>query len=180
MEFGTGLPRNGGEKNYLEYIYRHPKFLITCTFGTYAALLGWCAGNSLVFGECASSFLPLQLAAGLLSVRQISSLRRVKSQRSGTLEASHSQSSPSLSSCTSPSIPPPTRFIPYTRIPVTQPPSNGVSVSKTSLAHSKSASSSSSPSPASPPSPGASASTRSRITFRTRSRGRGILMRMRS
>ncbi|TFL02603.1 high affinity methionine permease [Pterulicium gracile] len=51
MEFGTGLPRNGGEKNYLEYIYRHPKFLITCTFGTYAALLGWCAGNSLVFGE---------------------------------------------------------------------------------------------------------------------------------
>jgi amino acid transporter len=50
-EFGTGLPRNGGEKNYLEYIYRHPKFLITCTFGAYASLLGWAAGNSLVFGE---------------------------------------------------------------------------------------------------------------------------------
>lgn len=51
-EFGTGLPRNGGEKNYLEYIYRHPKFLVTCAFGAYASLLGWAAGNSLVFGEC--------------------------------------------------------------------------------------------------------------------------------
>ncbi|TFL03428.1 high affinity methionine permease [Pterulicium gracile] len=50
-EFGTGLPRNGGEKNYLEYIYRHPKFLVTCAFGAYASLLGWAAGNSLVFGE---------------------------------------------------------------------------------------------------------------------------------
>lgn len=29
LEFGTGLPRNGGEKNYLEFVYRKPKFLAT-------------------------------------------------------------------------------------------------------------------------------------------------------
>lgn len=26
LEFGTGLPRNGGEKNYLEYAIRDPNF----------------------------------------------------------------------------------------------------------------------------------------------------------
>lgn len=29
LEFGTGLPRNGGEKNYLEFVYTRPKFLVT-------------------------------------------------------------------------------------------------------------------------------------------------------
>lgn len=29
LEFGTALPRNGGEKNYLEFVYRKPKFLVT-------------------------------------------------------------------------------------------------------------------------------------------------------
>ena len=29
LEFGTAIPRNGGEKNYLEYVYRKPKFLVT-------------------------------------------------------------------------------------------------------------------------------------------------------
>ena len=33
-----GLPRSGGEKNYLEYIYRRPKFLTTCTFSIYAVI----------------------------------------------------------------------------------------------------------------------------------------------
>ncbi|KAH8923865.1 high affinity methionine permease [Atractiella rhizophila] len=51
LEFGTGLPRNGGEKVYLEAIYRSPKFLVTCTYASYAVLLGWAAGNSVVFGE---------------------------------------------------------------------------------------------------------------------------------
>ena len=30
--FFKGLPRSGGEKNYLEYIYRRPEFMATCTF----------------------------------------------------------------------------------------------------------------------------------------------------
>ncbi|KAK2803029.1 hypothetical protein FQN50_007110 [Emmonsiellopsis sp. PD_5] len=51
LEFGTAIPRNGGEKNYLEYVYTKPKFLATATFASYALLLGWAAGNSTVFGE---------------------------------------------------------------------------------------------------------------------------------
>lgn len=35
LEFGTGLPRNGGEKNYLEFVYTKPKFLVT---GLYVCL----------------------------------------------------------------------------------------------------------------------------------------------
>ena len=33
-----GLPRSGGEKNYLEYIYRRPKFMVTCTFAVFSLL----------------------------------------------------------------------------------------------------------------------------------------------
>ncbi|KAF9512436.1 hypothetical protein BS47DRAFT_1464023 [Hydnum rufescens UP504] len=51
IEWGTGLPRSGGEKNYLEYVYSRPKFLVTCMYASYACLLGWAAGNSVVFGE---------------------------------------------------------------------------------------------------------------------------------
>lgn len=40
MEFGTGIPRNGGEKNYLEYVYRKPQFLTSCLYSTYVVLLG--------------------------------------------------------------------------------------------------------------------------------------------
>ncbi|KAM3499675.1 hypothetical protein MY11210_009595 [Beauveria gryllotalpidicola] len=51
MEFGTGMPRNGGEKNYLEFVYRRPRFLTTCLYTGYVVLLGWAAGNSVIFGE---------------------------------------------------------------------------------------------------------------------------------
>lgn len=51
IEFGTGIPRNGGEKNILEYVFRTPKFLTTCLYAGYVVLLGWAAGNSVVFGE---------------------------------------------------------------------------------------------------------------------------------
>ncbi|TGO16881.1 hypothetical protein BTUL_0023g00580 [Botrytis tulipae] len=51
MEFGTGLPRNGGEKNYLEYVFRRPKFLVTSMYAMYVVLLGWAGSNSVVFGE---------------------------------------------------------------------------------------------------------------------------------
>ncbi|KAK2868111.1 hypothetical protein FQN49_003150 [Arthroderma sp. PD_2] len=51
LEFGTAIPRNGGEKNYLEYVYRKPRFLATAIYASYALLLGWAAGNSVVFGE---------------------------------------------------------------------------------------------------------------------------------
>jgi len=51
IELGTGLPRSGGEKNYLEYIYRRPKFLVSCVYISYALLTGAAASNSMVFGE---------------------------------------------------------------------------------------------------------------------------------
>ncbi|KAE9406925.1 high affinity methionine permease [Gymnopus androsaceus JB14] len=49
--WGTAMPTNGGEKNYLEYLFRKPKFLITCMYASDGVLLAWGAGNSLVFGE---------------------------------------------------------------------------------------------------------------------------------
>ncbi|TEB15507.1 high affinity methionine permease [Coprinellus micaceus] len=49
--WGTAVPKNGGEKNYLEYLFRRPKFLITSVFAANGVLLAWAAGNSLVFGE---------------------------------------------------------------------------------------------------------------------------------
>jgi amino acid transporter len=51
LEFGTALPRNGGEKVYLEYVYRKPKFLVTGLYTGYVVLLGWAGSNSVVFGE---------------------------------------------------------------------------------------------------------------------------------
>lgn len=51
LEWGTTIPKNGGEKNYLEYVYRKPKFLITAMFASYVFLLGWAAPNSVIFGE---------------------------------------------------------------------------------------------------------------------------------
>lgn len=51
MELGSAIPRNGGEKNYLEYIYTKPKFFVTAMYGAYVFLLGWAAGNSIVTGE---------------------------------------------------------------------------------------------------------------------------------
>lgn len=34
-----GLPRSGGEKNYLEYIYRRPRYLSTCIFTVYLLIM---------------------------------------------------------------------------------------------------------------------------------------------
>ena len=51
MEWGTGIPRNGGEKNYLEYVSHKPRFLVTAMYAGYVVLLGWAGSNSVVFGE---------------------------------------------------------------------------------------------------------------------------------
>ncbi|CAL9737831.1 high-affinity methionine permease [Monosporozyma servazzii] len=47
MEFGTAIPKNGGEKNYLEAIFKKPKFFITSMYAAYVFFLGWAAGNSV-------------------------------------------------------------------------------------------------------------------------------------
>lgn len=51
MELGLAIRKNGGEKNYLEYIFRKPKFFVTAMYGSYVFFLGWAAGNSVVVGE---------------------------------------------------------------------------------------------------------------------------------
>ncbi|KAI9802540.1 MAG: hypothetical protein M1833_001612 [Piccolia ochrophora] len=51
LEFGLAIPRSGGEKNYLERVYRHPKLLATCVLLSQMILLGFSSGNSLAFGR---------------------------------------------------------------------------------------------------------------------------------
>ena len=51
LEFGLAIPRSGGEKNYLERVYRRPKLLATCVLLAQMILLGFSSGNSLAFGR---------------------------------------------------------------------------------------------------------------------------------
>ncbi len=48
LEFGTMLPRSGGEKVYLEAVYRKPKYLATTLFAANAIILGFSASNCIV------------------------------------------------------------------------------------------------------------------------------------
>ncbi|KAK4157174.1 amino acid/polyamine transporter I [Chaetomidium leptoderma] len=51
LEFGLAIPRSGGEKNYLERVFRRPRRLATSVFAVQIVLLGFSAGNSLAFGR---------------------------------------------------------------------------------------------------------------------------------
>lgn len=51
LEFGLAIPRSGGEKNYLERVYRRPRFLATCVLAVKFALVGSSAANALSFGR---------------------------------------------------------------------------------------------------------------------------------
>ncbi|KAH7632466.1 amino acid permease-domain-containing protein [Sordaria sp. MPI-SDFR-AT-0083] len=51
LEFGLAIPKSGGEKNYLERVYRQPVYLVTSVFAVQMVLLGFSAGNSLAFGR---------------------------------------------------------------------------------------------------------------------------------
>ncbi|CAI0642235.1 unnamed protein product [Colletotrichum noveboracense] len=51
LEFGLAIPRSGGEKNYLERAYKHPKYLATCVLAAQMILLGFSSGNALAFGR---------------------------------------------------------------------------------------------------------------------------------
>ncbi|KAG2357797.1 amino acid permease-domain-containing protein [Suillus spraguei] len=48
LEFGTMFPRSGGEKVYLEAVYRKPKYLATVVFAANAILLGFTASGCIV------------------------------------------------------------------------------------------------------------------------------------
>ncbi|CAD6893550.1 unnamed protein product [Tilletia controversa] len=49
LEFATMFPRSGGEKVYLEAVYRKPKMLATVFFSTQAILLGFTAQGCIIF-----------------------------------------------------------------------------------------------------------------------------------
>jgi amino acid transporter len=53
LDLGTGMPRSGGEKVYLERVFKKPKFLATCMFMAYVVILGFSAPNCIVLGEYA-------------------------------------------------------------------------------------------------------------------------------
>ena len=51
LEFGTMFPRSGGEKVYLEAVYKRPRLLATVVFSTQAILLGFTASGCIVFAS---------------------------------------------------------------------------------------------------------------------------------
>lgn len=75
LELGCMLPRSGGVKVYLEFMYRRPRFLASTMVAIQAVLLGFTASNCIVFGEYmlvalnkdVTAFAQRTLAVGLLT-----------------------------------------------------------------------------------------------------------------
>ena len=75
MELGCMLPRSGGSKVYLEFMYRRPRFLASTLVAIQAVVLGFTASNCIVFGEYmlvafdmeVTAFRQRTLAVGLLT-----------------------------------------------------------------------------------------------------------------
>ena len=76
LEYGCMLPRSGGDKVYLEFTYRHPRFLASVLIAVQSVLLGFTASNCIVFaeyvmfarGDEATQGEMKLLAAGLLTI----------------------------------------------------------------------------------------------------------------
>lgn len=51
LEYGCMLPRSGGDKVYLEFTYRKPRFFTSTVFAVVAVLMGFTASNCIIFGE---------------------------------------------------------------------------------------------------------------------------------
>ena len=75
MELGCMLPRSGGTKVYLEFMYRRPRFLSSTLVAIQAVVLGFTASNCIVFGDYmlvalgmeVTAFAQRTLAVGLLT-----------------------------------------------------------------------------------------------------------------
>ncbi|SLM36394.1 Amino acid/polyamine transporter I [Lasallia pustulata] len=63
LEYGCMLPRSGGDKIYLEYTYRRPRFLISTIIAASAVLQASTANACIVFGEYFVYGLPIQPTA---------------------------------------------------------------------------------------------------------------------
>jgi solute carrier family 7 (L-type amino acid transporter), member 9/15 len=64
LEFGTMYPRSGGEKVYLEAVYRRPKHLSTVIFAVNAILFNFSSGNCIVSFVSLYVRFPTQFASG--------------------------------------------------------------------------------------------------------------------
>jgi amino acid transporter len=51
LDLGTAIPRSGGERIYLERIFKRLRMLATCMFMSYVVLLGFSTPNCIVLGE---------------------------------------------------------------------------------------------------------------------------------
>ncbi len=51
LEFGLEIPKSGGEKNYLERVYKKPELLAASVFAFQMVILGFSTGNSFAFGK---------------------------------------------------------------------------------------------------------------------------------
>ncbi|PMD33217.1 hypothetical protein L207DRAFT_498670 [Hyaloscypha variabilis F] len=51
LDLGTAIPRSGGERIYLERIFKKPRMLASCMFMSYVVLLGFSTPNCIVLGE---------------------------------------------------------------------------------------------------------------------------------
>lgn len=51
LEYGTMFPRSGGEKVYLEAVYKRPKYLATVIFAMNAIVLGFTASGCIIFAN---------------------------------------------------------------------------------------------------------------------------------
>ncbi|KAF2733660.1 hypothetical protein EJ04DRAFT_494853 [Polyplosphaeria fusca] len=75
LEYGSMLPRSGGEKVYLEFTYRRPRFLASTLVAVQAVLLGFTASNCIIFSQYVlfafdiegSDLIRKSLAVGLLT-----------------------------------------------------------------------------------------------------------------
>ncbi|VVT56793.1 uncharacterized protein SAPINGB_P005280 [Magnusiomyces paraingens] len=50
LEFGLKIPKSGAEKNYLERVYRYPRYLILTFFTVNSIVLGISSSNAFAFG----------------------------------------------------------------------------------------------------------------------------------
>lgn len=60
LEYGCMLPRSGGDKVYLEYVYRRPRFLASTLITVKTILQTATANNCIVFGEYFVHALPIE------------------------------------------------------------------------------------------------------------------------
>lgn len=63
LEYGCMLPRSGGQKVYLEFTYRHPRFLASTLIAIYSVLLGFTASNCVIFSEYVLFAIDKELAS---------------------------------------------------------------------------------------------------------------------